>query len=167
MIETEKVELRPTRPPSKLARAIKASAFSEARVWQPVGNGWRQLYGDFRNLGVSVESHEFELAGELDWSRSFHPESLELCLNLDGCASIQCEEKGVAFEPSTAAFYLPGREKLAGWREPGQKHRFITVEFSAGFLRKHLAGCDGALHPLVEGFILGSPPRAGLGEFRE
>src|SRR5260370_13892075 len=164
MIGSETVEAALVPPKPKLGRAAKHSAFSEASVWQPLGDGWRRLHGDFRDLGVSIESHEFELAGEFDWSRSFHPESLELCLNLDGCATIRSEQKSVAFEPRTAPSYLPGRQKLAARRECGQQHRFITVEFSASFLRKHLAGCDGALHPLVEGFVLGSPLRAGLGE---
>jgi AraC-like DNA-binding protein len=39
-----------------------------------------------------------------------------------------------------------------------------AIELSPRFLRGHLASCDGALHPLVEGFVRGDPPRAGLGE---
>src|SRR5208282_1634621 len=45
-----------------------------------------------------------------------------------------------------------------------QRHRFITLEFSPRFLREHLASCDGALHPLVEGFVRGDPLRACFGE---
>ena len=46
--------------------------------------GWRQLYGDFDKLGVSVEWHDFQTARSLDWGRSFHPHSMEFCLNLNG-----------------------------------------------------------------------------------
>ena len=55
--------------------------WSEASRLATVGNGWRQLYGGFYDVGVSVEWHEFELPHAFEWSRSFHPESLELCLN--------------------------------------------------------------------------------------
>ena len=57
---------------------------SESAMWRAIGSGWRQLFGDFRGLGVSFEWHEFTPRENLDWSRSFHPESLELCLNLAG-----------------------------------------------------------------------------------
>ena len=38
------------------------------------------------------------------------------------------------------------------------------MEFSRRFLRDHLLQCDGALHPLVERFVLNGGCPAGLGE---
>jgi AraC-like DNA-binding protein len=115
-------------------------------------------------LGVSIEWHEFELPQALEWSRSFHPDSLELCLNLAGHGSVRCAESVMDVDPLTAGFYSPGRERLDAWRDANQRHRFVTVEFSPRFLRERLAACDGALHPLVEGFARGDSARAGVGE---
>src|SRR6202012_6037523 len=58
--------------------------FGEAEAWHSVGQGWRQLFGSFQNLGFSFEWHDFQLENNLDWSRSFHPGSIEICLNLAG-----------------------------------------------------------------------------------
>ena len=127
-------------------------------------DGWRRLYGGFYDLGVSIEWHDFELPSPFEWSRSFHPDSLELCLNLAGHGSVHGAEGTVDFEPLTAGFYLPGNNELRAWRKPGDRHRFITVEFSTDFLRARLASCDGALHPLVEGFARGGPARVRFDE---
>jgi AraC-like DNA-binding protein len=138
----------------------------EATVWRPMRDGWRQLYGNFHELGVSIERHDFELNSDatFEWSRSFHPDSLELCLNLAGHASIRCAGSSMNFEPLMAAFYAAGKNELRAWRKPGERHRFITVEFSSRFLREHLFQCDGALHGLVEKFLLSTTAPAGLGE---
>jgi AraC family transcriptional regulator len=160
---TEKTESTDRRKP-RPNRKQSAFPFKEAAVWQPTNNGWRQIYGGFYDPGVSIEWHEFELPYAFDWSRSFHPESLELCLNLTGHGRVACSESAIDFEPFTAGFYLPGKQRLQARREPGQRHRFATLEFSARFLRQHLATCDGALAPLVEGFIRGDPPRASLSQ---
>jgi AraC family transcriptional regulator len=150
----------------ELARKPQSLPLSEAPVWQPFQDGWRQLYGNFHELGVSIEWHDFELNSNttFEWSRSFHPDSLELCLNLAGHGFIRCAGSAVDFEPLTAGFYAPGKSELRAWREPGERHRFITVEFSPRFLRDHLFQCDGALHPLLEKFLLSNATPAGLGE---
>ncbi len=152
-----------SRSKPRLNRRRHGPPWSEASVWRPLGSGWRQLYGGFYEVGVSVEWQEFELYA-FEWSRSFHPESLELCLNLAGHGSIHCVESAVDIEPLTAAFYSTGRGLPRAWRDSHQRHQFITVEFSPRFLRTHLGACDGALHPLVEGFMRGRRPRAGVGE---
>jgi AraC family transcriptional regulator len=145
-------------------RKTQASRLREATVWPPMAGGWRQLYGGFYDLGVSIEWQEFELPQAFEWSRSFHADSLELCLNLDGHGSVSCEAGVLSFEPLTAGFYLPGRRGLQAWRDAGHTHRFLSVEFSARFLRQQLSRCDGALHPLVEDFVRGGPSRARLGK---
>jgi AraC-like DNA-binding protein len=139
------------------------SPFSEARTWQPVQNGWRPLFGSFYESGVSLEWHDFQVTAPFEWSRSFHPDSLELCLNLGGTGTIQNSRGGMDFQPFTAGFYAPGQNALKACRSLGQ-HRFLTVEFSAAFLRQHLGGCDGALHPLVEAFVQGGTFSGGVGE---
>src|SRR5262245_10734931 len=117
-------------------RKRRRSKFTETPIWQPVQNGWRQLYGAFDDTGVSIEWHDFQLATDFEWSRSFHPESLEICLNLCGNGSIRYRDAIVNFEPLTAGFYLTGRSALRASRQRGEQHRFVTIEFSADFLRE-------------------------------
>src|SRR5258708_5311806 len=148
----------------RLNRKPRGSRLAEAAVWGPSKECWRQLYGGFYDQGVSIEWHDFELINSFEWSRSFHPDSLELCLNLAGGGSIRCSDNVLNFEPLTAGFYLPGEESLEAWRAANQPHRFVTVEFSRRFLRQQLARCDGALHPLVERFVRREPAEARLGE---
>ena len=57
-------------------------------AWCEVPNGWRQLYGDFDRLGLSVEWHEFRTEEALDWGRSFRPRSVEFCLNMEGRGAV-------------------------------------------------------------------------------
>jgi AraC-like DNA-binding protein len=139
----------------------------EATVPPPLREGWRQLYGGLPQSGVSIEAHDFELPQPFEWSRTFQPDSLELCLNLAGRGSILCAGAALAFEPLTAGFYLPGRQVRQAVRDPGQRHRFVTFKYSPRFLRGQLASCDGALHPLVEAFMRGQTLRARFGELRQ
>jgi hypothetical protein len=69
-------------------------AIAEKGAWREVPQGWRQLYGDFNKLGVSVEWHDFQTPRSLDWGRSFHPQSIEFCLNLSGRG--ECERRAPA-----------------------------------------------------------------------
>jgi AraC-like DNA-binding protein len=151
------VELAPRRRP-------RASTPGEAVIWRSLPQGWRQLYGGFYDLGVSIEAHDFHLTNTLEWSRSFHPEGVELCLNLTGNASVCAGETKLEFGPLTGGFYLPGERALSGWRRGGEQHRFITIEFSARFLREQLASCDGALHPLVESVVRDGTNAGGVAE---
>jgi hypothetical protein len=57
-------------------------------LWTSVGAEWRQLGGGFRRHGFSFEWHDFELPQEVDWSRSFHQGSVEICLNLTGTGQV-------------------------------------------------------------------------------
>jgi hypothetical protein len=61
----------------------------EAAAWRAIGAGWRQLYGSFSKLGVSFEWHDFEAAEAMDWARSFHEGSAEICLNLAGHGAVR------------------------------------------------------------------------------
>ncbi len=164
MTDAAKTRSAISRSEPKLNRKPQVPRLSEAAVWQPIRDGWRQLYGGFYEMGVSIEWQAFQLPHAFEWSRSFHPDSLELCLNLAGHGSVGCGESVLNFEPLVAGFYLPGRRALQAWRDASHAHRFLTVEFSSRFLRQQLSKCDGALHPLVEDFVRGGPPRARLGE---
>lgn len=148
----------------KITRRGRGSRLQEAVVWRPIEEGWRQLYGGFYDPGVSIEWQDFQLSQDFEWSRSFHPDSLELCLNLTGRGSIRSAESAVEFDALTAGFYLPGKNELQAWRKGGERHRFISVEIAPEFLRKQLSQCDGALHRLVEAFLRGERGGSRLGE---
>jgi AraC-like DNA-binding protein len=151
----------------RLKRGAHVPRVKEPAVARPIRDGRRRLYGGLPALGFSIEWQEFEMSHALEWGRHFHPDSLELCLNLAGHGSI-CWAAGntVDFKPLTAGFYLTGKQALQAVRDAHQPHRFMVVGFSARFLREHLAACDGALHPLVEGFVRGDEPPARCGELQ-
>lgn len=56
-------------------------------------------------------------------------------------------------------FYTAGTEGqfpgLSASRLPGERHQFLTVEFSPDFLRRQLAHCEASLHPVIR-FALGA-----------
>src|SRR5665213_4227661 len=79
--------------------------FSEMNVWKPFGHGWRKLHGHFRDAGYSVEWHDFTTADPLDWSKTFHPGSLEICLNLSGQADVRAADETLELGPLMAGFY--------------------------------------------------------------
>lgn len=147
--------------------AIRARPFSEAEAWRAVCNGWRPLFGNFRELGFSIEWHDFTCSAEVDWARSFHPDSLELCLNVAGSGNVTFRERDVPVAPLNALFYLQGRERLNACRRAQERHQFLTAEFSRDFLGRHLTGKEAGLHPLVKAFITGQPERGGVAEVRE
>lgn len=129
------------------------ASFTEAPAWRAVGTGWRPLFGNFRSLGFSFEWHDFRAAEALDWARSFHPGSLELCLNLDGQATLSDARQTVELRPRTSAFYYQGSPPLAAWRRAHEQHRFVTVEFSAAFLQRFLKQEARHLHPCVQAVL--------------
>lgn len=133
----------------------------EAPQWRAVGAQWRRLFGDFERLGVSFEWHEFGSADSFRWDETFHPGSLELCLNLDGNAEVTCGASSMRLGAQTVGFYRQGQPTLEA-RRRGGPHQFITVELSPGFLGRHLDPASTSVHPLVRS-ILGGGTSSGLG----
>lgn len=129
--------------------------FAEAPAWQAVGPGWRPLYGSYRDLGFSFEWHDFTPPGEFNWARSFHPGSVELCLNLDGKGKLADGQQTVEILPQTFAFYFHGQPPLVATRKAGERHRFITIEFSPAFLDEHFRRHADNVHPLVQSVMRG------------
>lgn len=128
-------------------------AFSERPVWKPFGAGWRKLHGNFRDAGYSVEWHDFTTTEPLDWSKTFHPGSLEICLNLSGNAYVQAADEKLEIAPLTAGFYAQNNSVLTATRQGGERHQFITIELSLPFLERHLAAAEQGLHPRVGTFL--------------
>ena len=142
-----------TQPPTESSVGNAALPREEAAAWRAVGAGWRQLHGSFRNQGISFEWHDFKADSAVDWARSFHEGSVEICLNLAGNGSVRSGENETRFSAMTAGFYCRGREPLTATREARQRHQFITVELAPEFLTRHLAGQASSLHPLIRGIV--------------
>src|SRR4029077_3821782 len=117
---------------------------AENGAWSSVAAGWQPLYGHFDRLGVSVEWHDFKTDRSLDWGRSFHPQSIEFCLNLDGHGAVGLEDqKRLDYVPGSSGFYSLGEEPLSATRHAPDRHRFVTLEFSREHLQKQLENCEG------------------------
>ena len=143
--------------PAATPSGRSAPPFTEAGAWRNVGKGWQPIFGSFHGAGYSIEWHDFFAQRELDWAASFHPDCVELCLNLDGHGFVECKRKRMEFAPNTVGFYHRKEEPLAAQRAANEQHQFLTVEFSGPFLAKHLAGMETVLHPLVRAAMEHSP----------
>lgn len=131
------------------SRGAAEPPFAEAGAWRPVGRGWRPLFGSFQEVGFSFEWHDFRHENDLDWSRSFHPGGIELCLNLAGRATVNDGSNAQELSARTFTFYRQGKPPLTAQRPGGERHQFITVEYSPDFLRRHFSTQAGSLHPIL------------------
>jgi AraC-like DNA-binding protein len=129
------------------------AALAERGAWRTVPQGWQQLYGDFEKLGVSVEWHDFQTARALDWARSFHPQSVEFCLNLGGRGAVQMAETRSDFVPGTSGYYAVTDDPLIASREANDHHQFVTLEFSRAHLQEQLARNESDLEPPMRAAI--------------
>jgi AraC-like DNA-binding protein len=136
--------------------------FTERPVWRSVGDGWRHLHGSVNGTGVSFEWHDFKSIGEFDWGGSFHPGSIEVCLNLEGEGRVGFNQQEAVFVPLTGGFYRQGEQPLRALRSARQRHQFLTVEMSFAFLRRHLGECGASLHPLVHNAIAGQGDKSAV-----
>src|ERR1041385_2041668 len=83
----------PAERPIAKHQADNAAPFSEAPAWRDVGAGWQKLFGSFRGTGYSIEWHDFVAKREFDWATSFHPDCVELCLNLSGTGFVEGKDR--------------------------------------------------------------------------
>jgi len=121
-------------------------AKEERGAWRRFPHGWRQLYGDFDRLGVSVEWHDFRTQQVLDWGLSFRAQSIEFCLNVEGRGAVG-DRAPADYIPGSAGYYALTDQPLRASREAKDHHRFVTLEFSRGHLQKQLAECEADLDP--------------------
>nr|MDQ3625396.1 hypothetical protein [Verrucomicrobiota bacterium] len=138
----------------------------ERGAWDSVRPGWRQLYGNFSAMGVSVEMHDFRTAEPLDWGRSFHAESVEICLNTAGRGEISGSGREMLLAGSAVGFYSVARQGLKAKRAGRDQHRFVTFEFSRDFLERQLAGSEDKLAPALRESMLARRARSAVGEAR-
>ena len=139
-----------------------APVFTERAAWRTVGDGWRQLHGSMTGAGVSFEWHDFKAQAEFDWGKSFHPGSIEVCLNLEGEGHVSHHKSEAKFTPLTAGFYRRGEQALPATRKANQRHQFLTVEMSFDFLRRQLGGFVTSLHPLVREVMAGQSEKSAV-----
>ena len=144
----------------------ESPATPERGAWEFVRDGWQQVYGSFDRLGVSVERHDFIPTSPLDWGRSFHDDSVEVCLNLTGHGKVSLGNDRVVLAANTAGIYASAGEPLSASRGAGARHHFITVEFSCDFLARHLAGAEDAVEPVVRRAVFDQRRSSSVGSVR-
>ena len=146
------------------AAASSPSSY-EQPFWQRAGASWRQLAGGIFRDGFSFEWHELEPSVDLNWANSFHPASVEICLNLQGSGWVTADGTRMSFGPDTVAFFAINGGHLKAQRLAGQHHQFLSVEFSLAFLQCRLTPHAAHLHPLIGRCLAGDSPVAGYSDF--
>jgi AraC family transcriptional regulator len=137
-------------------------AFTERTAWTQFGTGWTPLHGTVLGSGVSFEWHDFKTHQAFDWGQSFHPSTIEICLNVEGNGKVSSNGMEVLFEPMTVGFYRRGQQPLRAMREANQRHQFLTIEMSFDFLQEHLSKFAPSLHPLVREVVSGRPKESSV-----
>jgi len=145
--------------------AMSFQCAAERAAWREVKDGWRPLYGDVDSMGVAVEWHDFRMARSFNWGRTFHPRSLEFCLNLDGRGEVGSAAK-VSYTPASAGYYAVGDEPLPASRRANDRHQFATLEFSRDHLQKQFVENEGDLEPQIRRVIFGDKNATVLGPTR-
>ncbi|MFM8469600.1 MAG: helix-turn-helix domain-containing protein [Limisphaerales bacterium] len=143
-------------------RSRVSKPFSERPFWQAWPGAWHPLGGSFADLGWSFEWHDFAPAARVEWGISFHPQGLEVCLNLAGSGRLETKKTAQDVRPESAALYARGEAPLNAWREAGQRHQFLTAEFSVDFLRRNLPSGLGQLRPFVKRVLDAKKPMPAL-----
>jgi len=133
------------------------NALHEAAAWKSISPGWRQLYGDFHGQGISIEEHDFRAVRELDWASSFHPGSVEVCMNLIGRGEVIAERQRAEFSERTIGHYAMVKRRLQARRKEGERHQFVTLEMSREFVVRFVGDVGKTLSPSVQVFLEGRP----------
>lgn len=125
----------------------------------------RFLYDDREGEGLVLVWHEGgNLAGPVAAPMPGH-DVVELCLNLEGMASLRVGRNRVVLPPRHACFHLgtAGGTAPTMTRRPQDTHRFLMVGFSFDYLRRHLQGCEDRLCSPVAALVSGAPLASELG----
>ena len=113
-------------------------------------DGWRPLYGDVDRIGVAIEWHDFRIERSFNWGRTFHPNSLEFCLNLNGHGAVGgAGGTRSDYVPGNCGYYAVADEPLPASRRAHDHHQFVTLEFSREHLQKQLAQNEADLEPEI------------------
>lgn len=135
-------------------------SMGESAVWEGVDGEWTSLFGSYEVQGVCLEWHDFNIREHLAWAESFHPGSLEICLNLTGQA-VMGKSPAQVLEPGMVALYSADMLTEA-LRCGGQRHSFVTIEVGPDWLAKVFTENLEKLRPLVREFLKGKKSRNSL-----
>jgi len=149
--------------PNPAPRSTPSPPLHEDRLWAAVGAEWKQLGGSFRRHGFSFEWHDLEPEQDVDWGRTFHESSVEICLNFAGEGHVAAGDERIELRPRMAGFYARGTEPLQARRRAHQHHSFITVELARPFLRDNLEAYRTWLHPIVTAILDNANARSAVG----
>ena len=129
---------------------------AEQAAWREVKDGWRPLYGDVDKIGVAIEWHDFRIERSFNWGRTFHPNSLEFCLNLNGHGAVG-DVGGTRSDylPGNCGYYALADGPLPASRRARDHHQFVTLEFSREHLRTELAQNESDLEPEIRRILFG------------
>jgi AraC-like DNA-binding protein len=129
---------------------------AEQHAWREVKDGWRPLYGDVDKIGVAVEWHDFRTEHSFNWGRTFHRNSLEFCLNLDGHGAVGAERSVRSdYVPGNCGYYAIADEPLPASRRANDHHQFVTLEFSREHLQKQFVRNEADLEPEIRRIVFG------------
>ena len=140
---------------------------AEQAAWRELRDGWRPLYGDVDKIGVAIEWHDFRTERSFNWGRTFHPNSLEFCLNLNGHGVVgEADETSSDYLPGNCGYYAVADRPLAASRRAHDHHQFVTLEFSREHLRKQLAQNETDLEPDIRRILFGNKEKAVIAPVR-
>ncbi len=122
----------------------------EWEAWAPVSEGWKPLQGRFYSEGWSIESHQFQIAREINWAQSFHGDGIEICFNLSGIGRLNAGKSSLEFLPGTEGFYRVDPASMSGSRVAQENHHFVTIELTSKYLKKHLGNEASHVYPVVQ-----------------
>jgi AraC family transcriptional regulator len=126
----------------------------ERGTWDFSPGGWKQLFGSFQDQGISLEWHDFQTSHEIPWNKSFHDESLEICINIQGSGEISgSRNSGIQIKEQTVGLYTSRRDSLKAIRPKDERHEFLTIELSKSYLEETLQNETQGLRPLVRSFL--------------
>ena len=129
---------------------------AEQAAWRELKDGWRPLYGDVDKIGVAIEWHDFCVEHSFNWGRTFHPNSLEFCLNLSGHGAVGGTTGARSdYLPGNYGYYAIANEPLPASRRAHDHHQFVTLEFSREHLRKQFARNEAELEPEIRRIVFG------------
>ena len=148
-------------------REMNPGCAAEQAAWRELRDGWRPLYGDVDKIGVAIEWHDFHTERSFNWGRTFHPNSLEFCLNLNGHGVVgEADETSSDYLPGNCGYYAVADRPLAASRRAHDHHQFVTLEFSREHLRKQLAENETDLEPDIRRILFGNKEQAVIAPVR-
>ena len=146
------------KPKNQMDHPSIDSVRSEQPFWRLAGASWRQIAGNFKEAGFSFEWQEWDAKGPLAWAQSFHPQSVEICLNLHGTAWVSAKGMRMEFGDDSVGFFASSGSPLKAERATHQHHQFLSIEFHFDFLRSRIAPHVAHLHPIIRNCLEATEP---------